>query len=103
MTVSAPRILCVEPDPRLLDTRCTILMHKGYNVYPASLPLAEVLLASQTIDLIILSSRLGGEERRQIAIVAGNTEIMVLEGLTMPSELLSEVAKLLHHGQERTA
>ena len=103
MTPRAPRILCVEPDPRLLDTRCAILMHKGYDVYPASLRLAEFLLASQTVDLIILSSRLSGEERRKIATVAGNTQIMVLEGLTMPSDLLSEVAKLLHHEQARTA
>ena len=103
MTAKAPRILCIEPDPSVLDSRCGILKHHGYDALAASLQLAEVLLASQRIDLIILSAMLKGEEKSRIASAAGKTRILVLEGLTLPSELLSLVAERVRPGQARIA
>jgi hypothetical protein len=53
-------------------------------------------LRSQAFGLIILSSTLNHEEKRRIITAAGSkAKILALSELTMPLELLSEVAKQL--------
>jgi hypothetical protein len=50
-----PRILCVEPDPFVLETRCAVLKISGYDAASASPRGAGVVLSSQKFDLIVLS------------------------------------------------
>jgi DNA-binding response OmpR family regulator len=98
-----PRILCIEPDLSLLDSRCGVLKHNGYDTYAASLNVTEVVLAAQSFDLIILSSRLTETEKQQIAQAAADTEQMVLGEITFPSTLLSEVAQRLMRSKWKVA
>jgi DNA-binding response OmpR family regulator len=96
MSTIGPRILCIEKDLALLETRCTVLNRAGYKVRPADLEEAEILLHSQAFDLLILSATLNDEEKQRIIAAAGSkTQILALSELTMPLELLSEVAKQL--------
>jgi DNA-binding response OmpR family regulator len=96
MSTIGPRILCIEKDLALVETRCSILEQAGYDASPIALAEAEILLHSQAFDLIILSATLNHEEKRRIIAAAGSKiKILALSELTMPLELLSEVAKLL--------
>jgi DNA-binding response OmpR family regulator len=96
MSTIAPRILCIEKDLALVETRCSVLKQAGYDASAAAVPEAEVLLRSQAFGLIILSSTLNHEEKRRIITAAGSkAKILALSELTMPLELLSEVAKQL--------
>jgi DNA-binding response OmpR family regulator len=93
MSTIGPRILCIEKDLALVETRCSVLEQAGYDASPIE---AESLLHSQAFDLIILSATLNHEEKRRIIAAAGSKiKILALSELTMPLELLSEVAKLL--------
>jgi DNA-binding response OmpR family regulator len=89
------RILCVEADPLVLETRCSVLKHSGYDTSAASIQVAESLLARQTFDLIVVSSRLRDEDKRRIFEAARGTRMMMLVGPIMPSELLSTVSERL--------
>lgn len=89
------RILCVEPDPLVLETRCSVLKLSGYDTSAASIPLAESLLARQTFDLIVVSSRLRDADKRRIFDAARGARIMMLVGSITPSELLSTVSERL--------
>jgi DNA-binding NtrC family response regulator len=61
-----PKILCVSPDPLLLQTRRWIL--EGYFQVDCAgrLPEAAAMIASQNYDLILLCYSLRAEECRQI-------------------------------------
>ena len=49
------KILCVEPDPALLESRCAVLKYSGYDAASASPRVAEIVLSSQKFDLIVIS------------------------------------------------
>ncbi len=96
MSTIGPRILCVEKDMPLVETRCSVLKQAGYDASGAALAEAEILLRNQAFNLIILSATLNHEEKHRIMTAAGGkTKILPLSELTMPLELLSEVAKQL--------
>jgi DNA-binding response OmpR family regulator len=97
------RILCVEPDPLVLETRCSVLKLSGYDTSAASIQVAESLLARQTFDLIVVSSRLRDTDKRRIFDAARGTRIMMLVGSVMPSELLSKVSERLQLAHCQTA
>lgn len=75
MNMTAPRIFCIEPDASVLETRCAILRRFGYAAFAVPTSQAEILLASQTFDLILLSATMSGEERRRIATAVGTPEL----------------------------
>jgi hypothetical protein len=80
----------------LVETRCSVLKQAGYDASGAALAEAEILLRNQAFNLIILSATLNHEEKHRIMTAAGGkTKILPLSELTMPLELLSEVAKQL--------
>ena len=97
------RILCVEPDPFILETRCSLLKHSGYDTSAASIPLAESLLARQTFDLIVVPSRLRDADKRRIFEAARGTRMMMLVGSVTASELLSTVSERLQLANCHTA
>jgi DNA-binding response OmpR family regulator len=88
------KILCVERDSRLLETRCAILKYSGYDSVSASPQGAEIALRSQKFDLIVLS-RLSESDVHRIINFSDGANVLVLDGFTMPSELLSLVAQRL--------
>jgi DNA-binding response OmpR family regulator len=90
------QILCVEQDVSVRKSRCTILKNSGYDAAPASPRVAEILLRSQKFDLIVIS-RLSDFDLHRVINLADGADVLVLEPLTTPSELLSLVAQRLGH------
>ena len=88
------KILCVELDAGLLKSRCDVLKYSGYDAASASPPVAEIVLRSQKFDLIVIS-RLSDFDLHRIINLADGADVLVLDELTMPSELLSLVAERL--------
>jgi hypothetical protein len=96
----AAKILCVEADVGLVRSRCAVLKYAGYDPASASPKLAETLLRSQSFDLIVLS-RLSEFDLHRIITFADGADVLVLDGFTSPSELLSLVAERLNRGHQR--
>jgi hypothetical protein len=96
----AAKILCVELDLFVLESRCAILKMSGYDSMSTSPQLAEILLRSQKFDLIVLSM-LSDSDLHRIVNFSDGAEVLVLEELIMPSELLSLVAQRLNGHQRR--
>jgi hypothetical protein len=96
----ADKILCVELDFTVLETRCAVLKYSGYDATPASPRVAEIALRSQRFDLIVVST-LSDSALHRIINLADGADVLVLDGLIMPSELLSLVAQRLNGHQRR--
>ena len=90
----APKILCVEPDVAVLESRCAVLKYSGYDAASASPHLAEIMLRSRKFDLIVIS-RLSDFDLHRVVNLADGADLLVLEALTAPSELLFLVAQRL--------
>ena len=97
------RILCVEPDPLVLEPCCFALRLWGYDTSAASTQVAEKLLARQTFDLIVVPSRLRDADKRRIFEAARGTRMMMLVGSVTASELLSTVSERLQLANCHTA
>jgi hypothetical protein len=90
------RILCVGKDADLLRTRCGVLQRSGYNARETLYPQSENLLRTERFDLIIISFFLSDQEKSQIIkLIAGTTPTIMLQGLTLPPELLRLVEQHL--------
>jgi hypothetical protein len=96
----AAKILCVELDLFVLESRCAVLKYSGYDVASASPQVAEILLRSQKFDLIVLSS-LRDYDLQKIINLFDGADVLVLDGFTMPSKMLSLVAQRLNRYQRR--
>jgi hypothetical protein len=94
------KILCVELDAGLLKSRCDVLKYAGFDAASASPQLAEIMLRCQKFDLIVFS-RLSDSDLHRIINFADGANVLVLNGFTSPSELLSLVAQRLNRGQRR--
>lgn len=94
----AAKILCVEPDVVLLESRCAVLKYSGYEAASASAQVAEIVLRSRKFDLIVLSS-LNDSDLNRIINLADGADVLVLDQLTMPPKLLSLVAQRLNRHQ----
>jgi hypothetical protein len=81
-TVNA-KILCVESDPFLLESRCAVLKYSGYDAASASPRAAEVVLRSQKFDLLVIS-RVSDQDLHRIINLSDGAELLVLDGLIMP-------------------
>jgi hypothetical protein len=96
----AARILCVELDVAVLESRCAVLKLSGYDAASASPRVAEIVLRCQKFDLIVLS-RLSDSDLHIVINLSDGADVLVLDGLTMPLELLSLVAQRLNRHQRR--
>jgi hypothetical protein len=89
------RLLCVGKDPALLQTRCAVLCRHGYDSTSATVAEAEIPLRTEEFDLVVVSAFLSGFEKDRVISAAGEIPTLVLEGLTLASELLAQVELLL--------
>jgi CheY-like chemotaxis protein len=89
-----PKILCVEVDYFLRESRCNLLHVSGYDTLSASPQSAEIVLRSHRFDLIILSSPNEADLYRIINLSDG-AEVLVLDESVMPPELLTMLAHRL--------
>lgn len=85
------KILCVEADVAVQKSRCAVLKVSGYDTVSASPQVAETVLRSHKFDLVVLSV-LSDYDRQRIINFANGAEVLVLDGFTMPLELLRLVA-----------
>ena len=93
------KILCVEPDLAVRETRCAVLKCSGWDATSASPQVAEIVLRGQRFDLLVVSA-LNDRDLHRVINLSDGAEVLVLEELTTPSELLSLVAEKLS-GQRR--
>jgi hypothetical protein len=100
MDFGAAKTLCVESDVAILESRCAVLKVSGYDPASASPQVAEILLRSQKFDLVVVS-RLRDSDLHRIINLSDGAEVLVLDGLTMPTELISLVAQRLNRHQRR--
>jgi DNA-binding response OmpR family regulator len=89
------KILCVEQDVAVRKSRCAILKHSGYDAASASPRVAEIVLRGRKFDLVVISRLSNNFDLHRILNLADGAEVLVLEQLTRPSELLSLVAERL--------
>jgi hypothetical protein len=87
------RLLCVGKE--YLQLRCAVLASAGYDAKSANVAKAEVLLRTEEIELVIVSAFLSQAERNRVNSAAGETPILVLEGIACPPELLAKVERRL--------
>jgi hypothetical protein len=85
------RLLCVGKELDHLRSRCAVLESAGYDAKSAPVAEAEVLLRTEKFDLIIVSVHVSQDELSRVTSAAGETPILVLEGITFPAELLAKV------------
>jgi hypothetical protein len=74
----AARILCVESDLALLESRCAVLKCSGQDAHSASPHLAEILLRSQRFDLIVIS-KLSDFVLHRIINLSDGADVLVLD------------------------
>jgi len=86
--------LCVEQDVSVRRSRCAILKYSGYDAASASPRVAEIVLCSRKFDLIVIA-KLSDFDLHRVINLADGADVLVLEALTTPSELLSLVAQRL--------
>lgn len=97
---SPARLLCAGNQADLLESRCAVLRHAGYDAKAATLAEAETLLGTEKYDLVIISAWLSEWDRGRILLAAGETPTCVLRGLTFAPELLARVERMLTTGTE---
>lgn len=69
----APKILCVEADLAVRESRCAVLNKSGYDPTAASSQVADILLRIQNFDLIVLSATSDCDCRRTFNLADGPT------------------------------
>lgn len=91
----AARILCIEHDFSVLESRCAVLKHLGYDAASASPRVAQIVLRRQKFDLIVVPS-LSDDDLPRILNLSDGADILVLDEFSAPSEFLSMVARRLN-------
>jgi DNA-binding response OmpR family regulator len=82
--VRVAKILCVELDLFVLESRCAVLKYSGYDAASASPQVAEILLRSQKFDLIVLST-VSDSDLHRIINLSDGAVVLVLDVRTVPS------------------
>jgi hypothetical protein len=91
----APKILCVESNLAVLESRCAILKVSGYDAASTKPKVAEIVLRSQKFDLIVVSGLRDSDLHRVINLSDG-ADVLVLDELTLPAELILLVGQRLN-------
>jgi CheY-like chemotaxis protein len=94
MASACRTILCVESDQSVLRSRCAALQSSGYEATAASPQLAEILLTYRKFDLLVVS-RASAYEIDRLVNVSDGAQILVLNELATPVDLLNLVAARL--------
>lgn len=100
MNSGPAKILCVESDSALLESRCAVLKYSGYDATSVSPRVAESMLLSQKFDLIVVSW-LTEQDSHTVMNLSDGAEVLVLDRFTIPSELLSLVAARLNRRRRK--
>ena len=95
MHPSTLQILCVASEARLARTQSEILRRSGYNTLSASFNEASNLLASKYYDVVVISDDMRAYEITQIVDWVDRARIIVLTGLTLPTDLLTLVRETI--------
>jgi hypothetical protein len=95
-----PKILCIGEDATLLEGRCAVLAHGGYRATAATVSEAARQLLTQTFALVIVSERLGAEQKRLFDSLPAETRSLVLDRFILPADLLVAVEKRLKRGSQ---
>ena len=95
MPARPARLLCVGNELDHLQRRCAVLGANGYDAKSATVAEAEIPLRTEEFDLVVVSAFLSGFEKDRVISAAGEIPTLVLEGLTLASELLAQVELLL--------
>jgi hypothetical protein len=95
MKSSSFRILCIGDNPHLLELRCAVLAHMGYAAKTVYIAEAYDQMWSVKFDLVIMTSRLAEEHSDLYAAIAAGTQVLLLNGVTFPAQLLAAVAEKL--------
>jgi hypothetical protein len=96
----AAKILCVESDVAVLESRCAVLKFSGYDAASATPRVAEIVLRSQKFDLVVVS-RLGDSDLHRVINLSDGAGVLVLDANILPSEMLFLVAQRLNDSQRR--
>ena len=91
----APRILCVESDLAVLESRCEALKFSGYKASAASPQLAEIVLRYRKFDLIVISN-VSEFDLHRIINFSDGAGVLVLDENMMPAELLALIERRLN-------
>jgi CheY-like chemotaxis protein len=90
------KILCVGQDDPILKMRCEVLSAEGYDAESCLVTEAARKLRTNSIDLIILSTDVGAADMQLIrSLVTSGTQMLALDDMIMPEELLSAVQLIL--------
>ncbi len=73
-----PKILRVEGDFTLRESRCAVLKTSGYDAEAASPHLAEIVLRSQKFDLVVISWP-DDRDLQSVVNFSDGAEVLVLE------------------------
>jgi CheY-like chemotaxis protein len=92
------KILCVEDDMAVRESRCAVLKYSGCDAASASPQVAEIVLRSRKFDLIVVSS-VNDRDLVRLVNLSDGAEMLVLDGLTGANELLKLVGRVLNRRQ----
>jgi hypothetical protein len=88
----------VETYAPLLELRCAVLSRSGYDAQSGNVPEAYDLLRSTRFDLVITAEHLAHEHRAELyAAIPAGTQVLLLDYLTLPTDLLFAVERVLTH------
>jgi CheY-like chemotaxis protein len=94
------KILCVESDLAVRESRCAVLKRSGYDAASASPKVAEIVLRGHKFDLLVVSS-VDSHDLHKLINLSDGAEVLVLEEITLPVEMLFLVAQRLNRQQRR--
>jgi hypothetical protein len=78
-----PKILSVEVDSILRESRCAVLKSSGYDCSSATPRAAEIVLRGHRFDFIVLAS-LNEPDLYRIINLSDGAEVLVLDESVMP-------------------
>jgi hypothetical protein len=96
----AAKILCIEPNVAVVESRCAVLKTSGYDTASASPQVAGIVLRRQKFDLVVVSG-LEEFDLQGIITLSDGADVLVLDAPTIPPELLTLVAQRLNRHQRR--
>jgi hypothetical protein len=95
MATTPPKILFISMDATLLESRCAVLAHSGYQVIAATVPEAYRSLRAHNFALVVVSKRLVADRKEILGVLPIQTPALLLDEFIFPKEMLAAVEKQL--------
>jgi hypothetical protein len=92
------RILCIGRDVSLMESRCAVLKHNGYDAESANPQDGPDRLSAGGYDLVILSEKLA-MENAAFRHFQSQPDALLINNFLFPSEMLHAVAEKLNKKQ----